>query len=56
MESPGKLLKKYKNRQTNINKAMYKGQMYTDPQEIVEAFNDYFCTVGDKLSAKLPNL
>ena len=35
---------------------MYEGQMYTDPQEIAEAFNDHFCTVGDKLSAKLPNL
>ena len=50
------MLNKYKNIQANINKVMYEGQMYTDPQEIVEAFNDLFCTVGDKLSAKLPNL
>ena len=51
-----KMLNKHKNKQANINKVMYEGQMYTDTQEIVEAFNDHFCTVGDKLSAKLPNL
>ena len=47
------MLNKYKNLQANINKVIYEGQMYTDPQESLEAFNDHFCTVGDKPSAKL---
>ena len=47
------MLNKYKNLQTNINKVIYEGHMYTDPQEILEAFYDHFCTVRDKPSAKL---
>ena len=44
------MLNKYKNKQANINKVMYEGQMYTDPQEIVEAFDDPFCTKNCQLN------
>ena len=38
-----------------INKLIFNEQSVTGPQEIVDALNDHFCTVGERLSDKLPD-
>ena len=32
-----------------INKLIFDEQSVTDPQEIAEALNDHFCTIGERL-------
>ena len=38
-----------------INKLIFDEQSVTDPQEIADALNDHFCTIGERLSDKLPD-
>ena len=38
-----------------INKLIFDEQSVTDPQEIANALNDHFCTIGERLSNKLPD-
>ena len=49
------LLKRRKCRSSMINKLIFDEQSVTDPQEIANALNDYFCIVGERLSNKLPD-
>ena len=42
-------------RKTKINKLIYKNKETTDDQEIANAINDYFSTIGEKLAANFPN-
>ena len=37
------------------NKLIFDEQSFTDPQEIANALNDHFCTIGEGLSNKLPD-
>ena len=49
------LLNKRKSRSSMINKLILDEQSVTDPQEIADALNDHFCTIGERLSDKLPD-
>ena len=40
--------------QTAVNKIIVNGREITEPLEICNEFNNYFCTVGEKLVDKLP--
>ena len=42
-------------RKTEINRVLYNGQTITNHQAIAEAFNDHFCSIGEKLSNELPD-
>ena len=38
-----------------INKLIFDEQSVTDPKQIANALNDHFCTIGERLSNKLPD-
>ena len=42
-------------RKTKINKLIYKNKEITGDQEIANAINDHFSTIGEKLAANFPN-
>ena len=47
------LLNKRKSRSSMINKLIFDEQSVTDPQEIADALNDHFCTIGERLSPEI---
>ena len=49
------LLNKRKSRSSMISKLIFDEQSVTDPQETSNALNDHFCTIGERLSDKLPD-
>ena len=46
---------KKKNTSVNITKINVNSKDITDPSQICNEFNNYFCTIGDSLFSKLPS-
>lgn len=41
--------------QNIINKLLINGNYVTDPQDLADSMNEYFCTIGEKLASSLDN-
>ena len=51
----GNILKKTKTKHNTINKLTLNNKSITDTQTITSEFNDFFCTVGEKLAGRFEN-
>ena len=51
----GKILNKKKVKNRNISSLSIDNNNITDPQEITESFNKFFCEIGEKLASSFPN-
>ena len=51
----GNILKKTKTKHSIINKLTLNNKSITDTQNITTEFNDFFCTIGEKLASKFEN-